>query len=692
MSACLHFQTPQNQSQHHLCQLVCIFEHLKTKASIIGVSLFAFSNTSKPRPASFVSACLHFRTPQNQGQHHRCQLVCIFEHPKTKAASSVSAWLHFRTPQNQGQHHRCQLVCIFEHPKTKASIICVSLFAFSNAPKARPASSVSACLHFRTPQNQGQYHLCQLVCIFEHPKTKASIIGVSLFAFSNTPKPRPASSLSACLHFRTPQNQGQHHRCQLGCIFEHPKTKASIICVSLFAFSNTPKPRPASSVSAWLHFRTPQNQGQHHRCQLGGIFEHPTPRPASFVSACLHFRTPQNQGQHHRCQLVCIFEHPKTKASIICVSLFAFSNAPKPRPASSVSACLHFRTPQNQGQHNRCQLVCIFEHPKTKASIIGVSLFAFSNTPKPRPASFVSACLHFRTPQNQGQHHRCQLVCIFEHPKTKASIICVSLFAFSNTPKARPASSVSACLHFRTPQNQGQHHLCQLVCIFEHPKTKASIIKTKASIIGVSLFAFSNTPKPRPASSVSACIFEHPKTKASIIAVSLVAFSNTPKPRPASSVSAWLHFRTPQNQGQHHRCQLVCIFEHPKTKASIIAVSLFAFSNTPKSRPASSVSACLHFRTPQNQGQHHRCQLVCIFEHPKTKASIIGVSLFAFSNTPKPRPASSVSAWLHFRTPQNQGQHHLCQLVCIFEHPKTKARIIGVSLVAFPNTPKPRPA
>ena len=486
MSACLHFQTPQNQSQHHLCQLVCIFEHLKTKASIIGVSLFAFSNTSKPRPASFVSACLHFRTPQNQGQHHRCQLVCIFE-----------------------------------HPKTKASIICVSLFAFSNTPKPRPASSVSACLHFRTPQNQGQHHLCQLVCIFEHPKTKASIIGVSLFAFSNTPKPRPASFVSACLHFRTPQNQGQHHRCQLVCIFEHPKTKASIICVSLFAFSNTPKPRPASSVSAWLHFRTPQNQGQHH-----------------LLSACLHFRTPQNQGQHHRCQLGCIFEHPKTKASDHLCQLVCIFEHPKTK-ASIIGV----------------SLVCIFEHPKTKASIIGVSLFAFSNTPKPRPASSVSACLHFRTPQNQGQHHLCQLVCIFEHPKTKASIIGVSLFAFSNTPKPRPASFVSACLHFRTPQNQGQHHRCQLVCIFEHPKTKASIIC-------VSLFAFSNTPKPRPASSVSACLhFRTPQTKASIICVSLFAFSNTPKPRPASSkprpassVSACLHFRTPQNQGQHHRC------------------------------------------------------------------------------------------------------------------------------------------
>ena len=462
----------------------------------------------------------------------------------------MSACLHFRTPQNQGQHNRCQLGCIFEHPKTKASIIGVSLFVFSNTPKPRPASAVSACLHFRTPQNQGQHHRCQLVCIFEHPKTKASIIGVSLVAFSNTPKPRPASSVSACLHFRTPQNQGQHHRCQLGCIFEHPKTKASIIGVSLFAFSNTPKPRPASS-----------------------------------VSACLHFRTPQNQGQHHRCQLVCIFEHPKTKASIIGVSLFAFSNTPKPRPASSVSACLHFRTPQNQGQHHRCQLVCISEHPKTKASIIAVSLFAFSNTPKPRPASSVSACLHFRTPQNQGQHHRCQLVCIFEHPKTKASIIAVSLFAFSNTPKPRPASSVSACLHFRTPQHQGQHHRCQLVCIFEHPKTKASII-------GVSLFAFSNTPKPRPASSVSAC----------------------------------LHFRTPQNQGQHHRCQLVCIFENPKTKASIIGVSLVAFSNTPKPKPASSVPACLHFRTPQNQGQHHRCQPVYFFEHRQSQSSFIRIT------------------------------------------------------------------
>ena len=546
-----------------MCQLVCIFEHPKTKASIIGVSLVAFSNTPKPRPASFVSACWHFRTPQNQGQHHRCQLGCIFEHPTPRPASFVSACWHFRTPQNHGQHHRCQLGCIVEHPKTKASIIGVSLFAFSNTPKPRPASSVSAWLHFRTP-----------------------------------PKPRPASSVSAWLHFRTPQNQGQHHRCQLVCIFEHPKTKASIICVSLFAFSNTPKPRPASS-----------------------------------VSACLHFRTPQNQGQHHLCQLVCIFEHPKTKASIIGVSLFAFSNTPKPRPASFVSACLHFRTPQKQGQHHRCQLVCIFEHPKTKASIIGVSLFAFSNTPKPRPASFgvslfafsntpkprpassVSACLHFRTPQNQGQHHRCQLGCIVEHPKTKASIIGVSLVAFSNTPKPRPASSVSAWLHFRTPQNQGQHHRCQLVCIFEHPKT-------------------------RPASSVSAWLhFRTPHTKASIIRVSLFAFSKTPKPRPASSVSACLHFPTPQNQGQHHRCQLVCIFEHLKTKASIIGVSLFAFSNTPKPRPASFVSACLHFRTPQNQGQQS-----------------FGVSLFAFSNTPKPRP-SSVSAWF-----------------------------------AFSNTPKPRPA
>ena len=617
MSAWLHFRTPQNQGQHHRCQLGCIFEHPKTKASIIGVSLVVFSNTPKPRPASSVSACLHFRTPQNQGQHHRCQLVCIFEHPKTKASIiGVS------------------LVAFSNTPKPRPASSVSAWFAFSNTPKPRPASSVSAWFAFsNTPKptsiigvslfafSAGQHHRCQLVCIFEHPKTKASIIGVSLFAFSNTPKPRPASSVSACLHFRTPQNQGQHHRCRLGlhfrtpqnqgqhhrcqlvCISEHPKTKASIIGVSLFAFSNTPKPRPASSVSACLHFRTPQNQGQHHRCQLVCIFEHP-----------------KTQGQHHRCQLVCIFEHPKTKASIIGVSLFAFSNTPKPRPASSVSACLHFRTPKN------------------KASMIGVSLFAFSNTPKPRPASSVSACSHFRTPQNQGQHHRCQLVCISEHPKTKASIIGVSLFAFSNTPKPRPASSVSACLHFRTPQNQGQHHRCQLVCIFEHPKTKASII-------GVSLFAFSNTPKPRPASSVSAC----------------------------------LHFRTPQHQGQHHRCQLVCIFEHPKTKASIIGVSLFAFSNTPKPRPASSVSACLHFRTPQNQGQHHRCQLVCIFEHPKTKASIIGVSLFAFSNTPKPKPASSVPACLHFRTPQNQGQHHQHQPVYFFEHRQSQSSFIRIT-------------
>ena len=100
----------------------------------------------------------------------------------------------------------------------------------------------------------------------------------------------------------------------------------------------------------------------------------------------------------------------------------------KPSPASSASACLRFQQPPT-GLQPKLSILRLSSH--IKASIIGVSLFAFSNILKTRPASSASA-----------QHHHVRL----STPKTKASIISISRSTVSNNAKSKVASiSISTC-------------------------------------------------------------------------------------------------------------------------------------------------------------------------------------------------------------------------------------------------------